>query len=171
MNKQFSSQQSSTTAESQEFFSKVVNLNRCAKVVQGGRRFSFSAIVVVGNRNGLIGIGKGSANEVSDAVRKATDRARRNMRSVVLKGTTIPHLTMGKFDGGHVLLRPAAPGTGVIAGGGVRAVLEAAGIKDVLTKSLRSNNPIATVYATFHGLLNLRSSKEIKSMRFGSAHS
>ena len=159
------SQNRSDSAEVSEFVDKVVHVNRCSKVVKGGRRFSFSALVVSGNRKGSVGIGRGAANEVAEAVKKATERARRDMRSIQLCGPTIPHLVLGQADGGHVMLRPASAGTGVIAGGGVRAVLEAVGVKDILTKSLRSNNAIATVYATVNGLIQLRSAEQIRELR------
>jgi small subunit ribosomal protein S5 len=146
-------------------FEKVVHINRCAKVVAGGRRFSFSALVVVGNQDGSIGVGYGKAKEVPECIRKGTEKARKNMEPISLRNNTIPHQVIGKHDGGRVLLRPAVPGTGVIAGGGVRAVLEAAGIKDVLTKSLRSNNPAATVFATLDALRQLRSLETIKKLR------
>jgi small subunit ribosomal protein S5 len=144
---------------------KVVFVNRCAKVVKGGRRFSFAALVVVGDRKGKIGVGYGKANEVPDAIKKSTEQAKKRLISVKLKGDTIPHHVFGEFDGGKVLLRPASPGTGLIAGGGVRAVLEAAGIKNVLTKSMGSNNHIAVVNATVNALRQLRSSEEIAQLR------
>ncbi|MBI1871394.1 MAG: 30S ribosomal protein S5 [Chlamydiae bacterium] len=144
---------------------KVVYINRCAKVVKGGRRFSFSALVVVGNGNGRVGFGLGKANEVSDAIRKGTDYAKRSMKTVCLRGTTIPHEVTGKFDGGRVFLKPATQGTGVIAGGGVRPVLEAAGVKDVLAKSLGSSNAINVVRATMKCLESLRDLAMIRAIR------
>ena len=148
-----------------EYIDKVVDINRCAKVVKGGRRFSFSALVVAGDGKGRIGLGFGKAKEVPDAIKKGTERAHRKLRLVQLRGTTIPHEVMGQSDGGMVLLRPASPGTGVIAGGGVRAVLEAVGVKDVLTKSLGSNNPMAMVNATLDGLFKPRSAAQIQQVR------
>ena len=144
---------------------KVVFINRCAKVVKGGRRFSFSALAVVGDGKGTVGIGYGKANEVPDAIRKGTENARKNMVSVKLKGDTIPHDVLGCADGGKVLLKPATTGTGLIAGGGVRAVLEAAGVKNVLTKSMGSKNHIAVVNATLDGLRKLRLAADIAAAR------
>jgi small subunit ribosomal protein S5 len=144
---------------------KVVFINRCAKVVKGGRRFSFSALSVVGDGKGNVGIGYGKANEVPDAIKKSTESAKKRMVSVKLKGSTIPHEILGEYDGGKVFLRPASTGTGLIAGGGVRAVLEAAGVHNVLTKSMGSKNHIAVVHATLNGLRKLRLAEDFKSLR------
>jgi small subunit ribosomal protein S5 len=144
---------------------KVVFINRCAKVVKGGRRFSFSALIVAGDHDGKVGVGFGKANEVAEAIRKASESARKGMEKVSLHKNTIPHETIGEFGGGRVLLRPASPGTGVIAGGGVRAVVEAAGIKDVLAKSLGSSNHANVVKATIEALRNLRRRDEIFKAR------
>ncbi len=152
-----------------ELIEKVVHINRCAKVVKGGRRFSFAALVVVGDGNGNVGLGYGKAKEVPDAIKKATDRARGKMKSVSLKDNTIPHEVVGESGGGVVMLRPATPGTGVIAGGGVRAVLEAVGVKDVLSKSLGSNNDMAMVNATLAALYQLRTLETISKLRGKSA--
>lgn len=144
---------------------KLVHINRCAKVVKGGRRFSFSALVVSGNREGKIGVGFGKSKEVADAIRKATEASKKDMFDVVIKNNTIPHEVFGKADGGKVMLKPACPGTGVVAGGAVRPVLEALGIKDVLSKSLGSNNPLAMVRATVSALKQLRSREQILQLR------
>lgn len=144
---------------------KVVHINRCAKVVKGGRRFSFAALVVTGDGNGNVGYGFGKAKEVPEAIRKGSEQAKKHMEPVQLKGETIPHEVVGESDGGKVLLKPAGPGTGVIAGGGVRAVLEAAGIKNVLSKSLGSNNKLAVVQATIDGLRQLRTVEQVRKLR------
>ena len=151
--------------EPKETTEKVVFINRCAKVVKGGRRFSFSALIVSGNHNGRVGIGFGKANEVSEAIRKATESAKKRMVNVAVHENTIPHEVLGEFGGGRVLLKPASPGTGVIAGGGVRAVIEAAGIRDVLAKSLGSSNPANVVKATLDALTTLRPKDEIFKIR------
>jgi len=148
-----------------QMIEKVVFINRCAKVVKGGRRFSFAALAVVGDGKGKVGIGYGKANEVPEAIKKSTAHAHKHLVSVKLKGDTIPHDVLGQYDGGKVLLKPASPGTGLIAGGGVRAVLEAAGVKNVLTKSMGSNNHIAVVNATLNGLLQLRLQEDITALR------
>src|SRR6201987_5961750 len=152
-------------AQNADTTEKVVFINRCAKVVKGGRRFSFSALIVAGDRAGSVGVGFGKANEVSEAIRKASESAKKGMEKVSLNENTIPHEVVGEYDGARVLMRPASPGTGIIAGGGVRAVAEAAGIRDVLAKSLGSSNHANVVKATIAALRSLRRRDEIFKAR------
>jgi small subunit ribosomal protein S5 len=153
--------------EKPEFEERVVHISRNSKVVKGGRRFSFGALVVVGDRKGRVGYGLGKAAEVAEAIRKAGDSAKRNLETVTMRGTTLPHDSIGKFSGAQVLIRPASEGTGIIAGGPCRAVLELAGVRDVLAKSLGSNNHLNVTKATLNALGKLRSKEEALAIRKG----
>jgi len=148
-----------------EYMEKLVKLNRVAKVVKGGRRFSFSALVVVGDKNGNVGYGFGKANDVADAIRKSVEKAKKNMVHVPIKRNTFPHVVTGKYKSASVLLKPATPGTGIIAGGPVRAVMDAAGVRDILSKSLGSKNAINIIKAVFNGIENLLDAKAVAETR------
>ncbi len=152
-------------ASTMDLKERVVAINRVSKTVKGGRIYKFAALVVVGDGEGTIGFGIGKAGEVPDAIRKGIEDAKKNLVKISLRGTTIPHVVIGEYGAGRVLMKPAAPGTGVIAGGPVRAVLEVAGIKDIRTKALRSNNPCNVVRATFQGLKALRTAEEVAAIR------
>ena len=151
--------------KSSEYTEKLVRLNRVAKVVKGGRRFSFSALIVVGDKKGRVGLGFGKANDVSEAIRKSLEKAKRNMISVPIKKTTIPHEVLGEYKGAKVLLKPAAPGTGIIAGGPVRAIMDVCGVNDILSKSLGSKNSMNIVNAAINGLEKLMDKKKISEGR------
>jgi small subunit ribosomal protein S5 len=151
--------------EEQELKDQVISIRRTTKVVKGGKNLSFSALVAVGDENGMVGVGKGKAREVPPAIAKGVQDAKKNMIKVPLKGTTIPHFIKGIHGGGEVVLRPASEGTGVIAGGAVRVIMQLAGIKDILAKSLRSNNPISVAHATMNALINLKNPSQVSKNR------
>ena len=149
----------------QDYMEKLIRLNRCAKVVKGGRRFSFSALIVVGDKHGRVGFGFGKANDVSEAIRKSIDRAKKNMYTVPVKKNTIPHEIIGRYKSAKIVLKPASPGTGIIAGGPLRAVMEAAGINDILSKSLGSKNQMNILKAVFNGIDNMMDARKVSRDR------
>jgi small subunit ribosomal protein S5 len=161
----FGQQHNNRQQEDSEFEDKVIHINRCAKVVKGGRRFSFAAIVVVGDKKGQVGVGLGKAGEVPEAIKKAGKQAKKNLMKIPLEGSTIPHETLGHFGASQVLMKPAPEGTGIIASSSVRAILEVAGIQNILTKSLRRDNPHNVVRATLEALRSLRSFSDIAKAR------
>jgi small subunit ribosomal protein S5 len=165
MKKAFKQPLRDVTIDEAELIDKVVFINRVAKVVKGGRRFRFSALVVVGDGKGLVGVGYGKANEVPEAIRKGIENAKKSLYRIPLKGTTLHHQVMGQWGAAKVLLKPASPGTGVIAGGPVRAMMEALGVKDILTKCIGTNNPNNVLKAAMQGLLSIRSPEDIANVR------
>jgi small subunit ribosomal protein S5 len=165
MKKAFKQPLRDVTIDETELIDKVVFINRVAKVVKGGRRFRFSALVVVGDGKGLVGVGYGKANEVPEAIRKGIENAKRSLYRIPLKGSTLHHQVMGKWGAAKVLLKPASPGTGVIAGGPVRALMEAVGVKDILTKCIGTNNPNNVLKAVMQGLLSIRSPEDVANIR------